>query len=489
MLNRLKERDLGVIFDSPSGIDKLKDLVLSLAVSGKLTSNISFDDSVEDLIAKAGNYLKPFPEISEERFQIPSHWKWVPLASIAQHQLGKMLHSSKMKGTGRLYLRSVNIRQDGSVDLSDLKEMLLSEEEFVKYSVKVGDIFVNEGGDVGRSAIFSIETELELAFQNALHRLRPVSDINPRYIHIVLQQAKQQGVIAQMSAGVTIQHFSASAIRRFAVPLPPLKEQEEIVRKVDELIALCEKLFQGQNHRDELAFAARRSAVDAIVKAQTSSELDFAWNRIKNNWDVIAGTLESVDSLRKLIISLAAKGKLVENSDRFLLKPLTMELSQVCTVSWGNLSLTKSSYVENGNYLAVSAAGPDGRISFAEHKAFTPVLSAIGARCGTMFMPEEDFTAIKNTMTLRPKPELLENWYLLYVLMGSDLPKRGSAQPFMSKTDIEKFRIRVPSLEEQREIATRVGALLEFCSQLESQINRARILSQKFSHSVLAAST
>jgi type I restriction enzyme S subunit len=165
-----------------------------------------------------------------------------------------------------------------------------------------------------------------------------------------------------------------------------------------------------------------------------------------------------------------------------------LELKDVCKVSWGNLSLTKSSYSENGMHLAVSAAGPDGRIGFAEHKAYTPVLSAIGARCGTMFMPEEDFTAIKNTMTLTPNPEFLNNWYLLYAIMGSKLPRRGSAQPFMSKSDIERYRIRVPSLQEQELISHRVEELLKTCDLLEAKLIEANSISAKLSRSVFTGS-
>ena len=80
-----------------------------------------------------------------------------------------------------------------------------------------------------------------------------------------------------------------------------------------------------------------------------------------------------------------------------------VKLGDVAIIDWGNTDLTKSAFVDGGKFLGVSAAGFDGRIDHAEHSAFTPVLSAIGAKCGRMFMPEEDFTAIKNTITLTAK--------------------------------------------------------------------------------------
>lgn len=480
--------NLEFLLSSSTGINNFREFIGTLAVSGKLTSNFDPTDSATDLIVACSEYLQVHPEMSEPRFDIPVHWEWVPLASIAEHQLGKMLNTSKMRGIKRPYLRSVNIRQNGTIDLSDVKEMLLSEEEAIKYSVRTSDLFVNEGGDVGRSAIFNLEVESTLVFQNALHRLRTICQISSEYLNLVIQQAKSQGVIAAMSSGVTIQHFSASSIRKLAIPLPPLSEQLEIVKRVSEISSFCDLIQQNLMTSQHLSIAARKSAVDAVSKAQTTEELQVAWDRIRFNWEVIAGTPEAIDSLRKLILSLAAKGELVNIPKQLREDSPYVELSKVCKVSWGNLSLTKSSYVDNGAYLAVSAAGPDGRIGTAEHKAFTPVLSAIGARCGTMFMPSEDFTAIKNTMTLRPKNDLLNNWYLLYTMMGSNLPRRGSAQPFMSKSDIENLRIRVPSLDEQRLIATSVEELLQECDYLEAKLRESAALAEKFSNSVVSSS-
>ena len=136
-----------------------------------------------------------------------------------------------------------------------------------------------------------------------------------------------------------------------------------------------------------------------------------------------------------------------------MIKLNKVKLEDVCIVAWGNSELTKSSYIEDGSYLAVSAAGCDGRIGHREHSKHTPVISAIGANCGRMFLPNEDFTAIKNTITITPKSNLTDGRYLYEVLTFLELPKRGGAQPFMSKGDIEKFKIPLPDLPEQRKIA------------------------------------
>lgn len=130
-----------------------------------------------------------------------------------------------------------------------------------------------------------------------------------------------------------------------------------------------------------------------------------------------------------------------------------VKLEDACSVEWGNSELTKASYIPDGEYLAVSAAGCDGRIGHREHVKNTPVISAIGANCGRMFLPSEDFTAIKNTITITPLEGVSDGRYLYEALTFTELPKRGGAQPFMSKGDIESFKIPLPPLAEQRKIA------------------------------------
>lgn len=134
-------------------------------------------------------------------------------------------------------------------------------------------------------------------------------------------------------------------------------------------------------------------------------------------------------------------------------------LGEIAVVDWGNTNLTKSSYVLNGEYLGVSAAGADGRMSHAEHHIGTIVLSAIGENCGFVIRPQEDFTAIKNTITITARPNKVNDLYLYYRLIKNRIPRRGAAQPFLSKGDTVAYRITLPPLEEQKKIAGILGSL------------------------------
>jgi type I restriction enzyme S subunit len=132
-------------------------------------------------------------------------------------------------------------------------------------------------------------------------------------------------------------------------------------------------------------------------------------------------------------------------------------LKELAKVDWGNTSLTKSSYIPNGKFLAVSATGCDGKINHAEHSYGTLVLSAIGANCGKMFLPDSPFTAIKNTITISPN-ESVDSKYLFRYLNNFQIGSRGAGQPFITKSDTEKKLIPLPPLEQQKKIAAILDA-------------------------------
>jgi type I restriction enzyme S subunit len=167
-----------------------------------------------------------------------------------------------------------------------------------------------------------------------------------------------------------------------------------------------------------------------------------------------------------------------------------MTLKDLCVVDWGNTNLTKAAYVEGGKFLAVSAAGCDGRIGHSEHSKHTPVLSAIGAQCGKMFFPEEDFTAIKNTITLTPRDGKCVGKFLYYLFTFVELPQRGAGQPFISKGDIQSFEVTSPPIPEQQRI---VGLLDEAFvgianakTTAEKNFQNARTLFESFYDSVFS---
>ena len=155
-------------------------------------------------------------------------WPIVPLAEVAETALGKMLDRGKAKGHGQVpYLRNVNV-QWGRIDTHDLLTMELADEERERFGVREGDLLVCEGGEIGRCAIWHGRTEY-LAFQKALHRVRPGDALDARFLRYLLEHHAQNGALAKLSTGSTIAHLPQQQLRRVPVPLPPLDEQRRIV--------------------------------------------------------------------------------------------------------------------------------------------------------------------------------------------------------------------------------------------------------------------
>lgn len=154
-----------------------------------------------------------------------------------------------------------------------------------------------------------------------------------------------------------------------------------------------------------------------------------------------------------------------------------VKLGGISTVDWGNTNLTKSSYSEDGQYLGISATGPDGKIDHFEHEPFVTVISAIGAQCGKVFFPSERFTAIKNTITVTPDRIRLDPHFLFVMLSLNTLPKRGGGQPFIAKGDVVDFEIPLPPLDEQEKIMAAIHDHQNNIARLESEIanNRGQI--------------
>lgn len=123
-------------------------------------------------------------------------------------------------------------------------------------------------------------------------------------------------------------------------------------------------------------------------------------------------------------------------------------LGEVAKVQWGDTSLTKASYVEQG-YVAFSASGPDGFLPHFQRDGCGIVLSAIGAQCGKTWLARGQWGTIKNTISLWSHDEAqISNEYLYLQCSGASYwPRRGAAQPFISLGDARNCPVLKPTRE------------------------------------------
>ena len=173
-------------------------------------------------------------------FELPDNWEWCSLLNIAKIELGKTLDSAKNTGDNYPYLRSVNVRWN-EVDLSDLKEMRFEPEELDRYTVRQNDLLICEGGDVGRSCVWT--DEKEILYQNALHRVRFYSECNPFYFMYYMMYYESRGIIKALCKGVTIKHLTGNVLSLIPFALPPLEEQTRIVERLNRIFALLDSII------------------------------------------------------------------------------------------------------------------------------------------------------------------------------------------------------------------------------------------------------
>lgn len=242
------------LFSTETSLDSLKQTILQLAVMGKLVPQDAQDEPASELLKRIsaektrlvaeGNIRKDklLPAIGDEEkpYKLPHSWLWVRFEVIASTRLGKMLDKAKNKGELKPYLRNTNV-QWWKFELEDVKTLRLEQNELDEFRLSDGDLLICEGGEPGRCAIWGNETE-EMYFQKAIHRARPCGGVLPEYLQVVLRQDAVSGNLERYFTGATIKHFPGDKLSIYVLPLPPVTEQHRIVTKVDELMALCERL-------------------------------------------------------------------------------------------------------------------------------------------------------------------------------------------------------------------------------------------------------
>ena len=310
------------ISDAPDAIPRLRRFILDLAVRGKLVEQDPNDEPASELLkriatekarlVRAGEIRqeKPLPEIEtdELQFAAPRGWKWARIRKVTSDR-GQMVPDQDFtyvdvtainKEVGRIEEAKVTSASEAP---SRARKIICQGD--VLYSC-VRPYLLN---------IAIVETDISPPpiASTAFAVLNGFGSVLPRYQWIVLRSPFLVTCVEQKMRGQAYPAINDSDFALLPFPLPPLAEQHRIVAKVDELMALCDRLEAAQagreTTRDRLATAslARLNAPDpdpAVFQNHAGFALD--------NFIPLTTRPDQVKALRQTILNLAVRGKLVE---------------------------------------------------------------------------------------------------------------------------------------------------------------------------------
>jgi len=310
------------------GIKKLRELILELAIRGKLVPQDPKDEPASVLlknIAKEKEQLikegkikkqKALPQVSENEglFEMPIGWKWTRLGSISQINPRNEAEDNLTVSFVPMPLISASHTGEHGQEIRTWGEVKKGYTHFADGDIGIAKItpcFENS-----KAAVFRRLENGIGAGTTELHIARPFgSTLDPRYILLFLKAPRFLYVGKTKMTGTAGQkRVPKDFFSKTPLPLPPLAEQHRIVSKVDELMVLCDKLEQEQTDSNENHQVLVETLLSTLANAANQRKFTKASQRIANYFDTLFTTEQSLDQLKQSVLQLAAIGKLVSQN-------------------------------------------------------------------------------------------------------------------------------------------------------------------------------
>ncbi|HEI2465718.1 TPA: restriction endonuclease subunit S [Escherichia coli] len=299
------------------GIKKLRELILELAVRGKLVPQDPNDEPASELLkriaaekaelVKQGKIKKqkPLPEISEEEkpFELPEGWEWVRFETVLDFSGGSQPPKSYfIEESKEGYVQLIQIRDLGDspqpiyIPADKASKFCTSKDILIgRYGASVGKVFWGKDGAYN-VALIKIDNSLNLYVTSFLFWL----------LKSPLGQSLFSGVSRSAQDG-----FNKSDIAAKLLPVLSHKEQNRIIIKINELMSLCDQLEQQSLTSLDAHQQLVETLLGTLTDSQNAEELAENWARISEHFDTLFTTEASVDALKQTILQLAVMGKLV----------------------------------------------------------------------------------------------------------------------------------------------------------------------------------
>lgn len=548
------------ISDAPDAIPRLRRFILDLAVRGKLVEQDLRDEPTTKLLkqiqtekerlVKAGKIRKqeaagPIDE-DEVPFEIPPSWCWVRLIDVLTKLTDGTHHSPTNLADGDFkYITAKNIKSEG-VSLADVSYVTakVHHEIYARCNPEKGDIlYIKDGATTGVVTINDLDEPFSMLSSVALLKLS--ANVYNRLIVEFLRSPFFYMQMRGFMKGAAITRVTLTRMAPALIPLPPLAEQQRIVAKVNELMALCDRLEAAQvereSRRDRLVGSSLNSLNNGVDPDAFRNHARFYFNHLPR----LTTRSEHIQQLRQTILTLAVRGKLAPqdsndepSSELFnriqaekarivkagqirkqqSLPPLLPDelpfqlLGQWQWLRLGEIGLTQTGTTPSsnnpehfGDYIPFvkPAALTGNTIDYSgvgiskdgvEHSRLIPKHSAlmvcIGSSIGKVNVTDRDVCCNQQINAVTPYLEHLTK-FISFALKSDYFQKLVLANagmgtlPIISKGKWEILPIPLPPLAEQQRIVAKVDELMAICDRLEAQLTTTQTESRRLLEAVL----
>jgi type I restriction enzyme S subunit len=539
------------IADAPDAIARLRRFILDLAVRGKLVPQDPKDEPAAELLKRIAkekallvaegrfNSLEPtdYKSTTPEPFAVPSTWVWCLLddiAGIARGGSPRPIKSFLTDDANGIPWIKIGDSTRGSIYINSTSERIKPEGLSRSRLVVAGDLLLSNSMSFGYPYITNISGCIHDGW---LVIRTPKNQICKLYIHSMFLSEYAKQAFSRAAAGAVVQNLNADKVRRLPVPLPPLAEQHRIVSKVDELMALCDRLDATRENReavrDQLA-AASLARLNAPDPETFQADVQFGLGVLA----ALATRPDQIKHLRQTIFNLAVRGKLTpqdanDEPASELLKRIgpqiddrNLDLDHDLPTSWA-WALIEECFAVSGGMQKTPARTPKanafpylgvgnvyrGRLDLASVKKFELAAgelerfrlepgdilvvegngsaSEIG-RCAVWHGQIENCVHQNHLIRCRPKELQLTPYAALYLNSPDGMAEMKrlaitSAGLFsLSVGKIRKIPFPLPPLAEQHRIVAKVDELMALCDRLETSLTTIATTRRRLLDALLA---
>ncbi|HGV3468910.1 TPA: restriction endonuclease subunit S, partial [Klebsiella michiganensis] len=319
------------------GIKKLRELILELAVRGKLVPQDPNDEPASELLkriaaekaelVKLGKIKKPkpLPEISEEEkpFELPVGWEWIQISEIG-HDWGQ-----KTPDEDFTYIDVGSINKEfGIIEEPSILSAKDAPSRARKIVQKGTVIYSTVRPYLLNIAIIESAFSPEPIASTAFAIIHPYTAMNANFIYYYLRSPVFINYVESCQTGVAYPAINDKQFFSGIIAVPPSSEQARITKKIKELMSLCDQLEQHSLTSLDAHQQLVETLLTTLTDSQNAVELAENWARISEHFDTLFTTEASIDALQQTILQLAVMGKLVpqdpnDSSAEILLEQLS----------------------------------------------------------------------------------------------------------------------------------------------------------------------